>query len=206
MISDRHCGLLDGAKEHIEGYPPLIHKWCSRHFAANIWKKQQSKEVITRLKALCKVKEEKKFEARLKELKKILNDDANAWLLEQLPEKSKWAPVFDESGSRYGIMTTNISEVFNFILKGIRALPVCGIMHYTFHKCNKYFIIRWEKAQQSMAKGERWGQPSRKHLLEQCKISTNEVIMLFDPVMLVYKVKSSSWTNVGGEVSGGRIF
>jgi hypothetical protein len=30
------------------------------------------------LKAFCKVKEEKKFEARLKELERILNDDAKA--------------------------------------------------------------------------------------------------------------------------------
>jgi hypothetical protein len=76
IISDRHRGLLNGAKDHLEGYPPLIHMWCSRHFAANIWKKQWSKEVIARLKALCKVNEEKKFEARLKELEKILNNDA----------------------------------------------------------------------------------------------------------------------------------
>jgi hypothetical protein len=47
-------------------------------------------EVIARLKVLCKVKEEMKFEARLKELEKVLNDDAKAWLLEQLQEKSKW--------------------------------------------------------------------------------------------------------------------
>jgi hypothetical protein len=46
MISDRRHGLLNGAKEHLEGYPPLTHKWYSRHFAANIWKKQRSKEVI----------------------------------------------------------------------------------------------------------------------------------------------------------------
>jgi hypothetical protein len=63
MILDCHCGFLNGAKEHLDGYPPpLIHKWCTRHFATNIWKKQRSKEVIERLKALCKVKEEKKFE------------------------------------------------------------------------------------------------------------------------------------------------
>jgi hypothetical protein len=30
MISDRHCGLLNGAKDHLEGYPPLIHRWCSQ--------------------------------------------------------------------------------------------------------------------------------------------------------------------------------
>jgi hypothetical protein len=91
MILDRHCGLLNGAKDHLEGYPPLIHKWCSHHCAINIWKKQLSKEVIVRLNVLCDVKEEKKFEARLKELEKILNYDANAWLFEQLPKKSKWA-------------------------------------------------------------------------------------------------------------------
>jgi hypothetical protein len=103
-------------------------------------------------------------------------------------------------------MTTNISEVFNFVLKGIHALPVSGIVDYTFHKCNEYFINRWEKARQSMSKGERWGKPARKHLLEQCEISTNEVAVLFDLVRLVYEVKSSSQMNVGGEISGGRIF
>jgi hypothetical protein len=142
MISDCHRGLLNGAKDSTDGYPPLIHRWCSRYFATNIWKKQRSKEVIARLKALCKVKEENKFEARLKELEKILNDDAKAWLLEQWPEKSKWALAFDEGGSRYGVMTTNISEVFNFVLKGIRALPVSLIMDYIFHKCNEYFVNR----------------------------------------------------------------
>jgi ribosome-associated toxin RatA of RatAB toxin-antitoxin module len=145
MISDYHRGLLNVAKETLEGYPPLIHRWCSRHFAANIWKKQRSKEVIARLKVLCKI-EEKKFETRIKELEKILNDDAKAWLFEQLSEKSKWALTFDEGDSRYGIMTTNISEVFNFVLKGIHSLSVSGIVDCTFHKCNKYFINRWEKA------------------------------------------------------------
>jgi hypothetical protein len=105
-----------------------------------------ARKLSRRLKALCKVKEEKKFEARLKELEKILNDDVKSWLLEQLSEKSKWTLTFDEGGSRYGIMTTNISKVFNFILKGIRALPIYGIMYYTFYKCNEYFVNSWEKA------------------------------------------------------------
>jgi hypothetical protein len=51
-------------------------------------------------------------------------------------------------------MITNILKVFNFVLKGIRTLPVSGIVDYTFHKCNKYFINRWEKARPYMAKGE----------------------------------------------------
>jgi hypothetical protein len=233
MILNHHRGLLNGAKDHLEGYPPLIHRWCSRYFVTNIWKNQRSKEVIARLKTLCKVKEEKKFEARPKELEKILNDDVNAWLFEQLPKKSKWALAFDESGSRYGIMTMNILEVFNFILKGIHSLPISSIVDYTFHKCNEYFVSwlfeqlpkkskwalafdeggsrygimtmnildvfnfilkgihslpissivdytfhkcneyfvsRWEKARWSLAKGEHWREPARKYLLEHVDI------------------------------------
>jgi hypothetical protein len=102
-----------------------------------------------------------------------------------------WAPAFDKGGSRYGIMKTNISEVFNFVLNGIRSLPVFGIVHYTFHKCNKYFLKRWEKAHQSLAKGEHWGKPGRKHFLKQGEISNNEVVMFFVPTKLVYDIKSS---------------
>jgi hypothetical protein len=36
IILDRHRGFLNGAKDYIEGYPPLIHRWCSHHFATNI--------------------------------------------------------------------------------------------------------------------------------------------------------------------------
>jgi hypothetical protein len=43
------------------------------------------------------------------------------------------------------------------------------------------------------------GGPGRKYLLEQGEISNNEVVVLFDHVKLVYEVKLSSWTNVGGE-------
>jgi hypothetical protein len=50
------------------------------------------------------------------------------------------------------------------------------------------------------------GEPSRKHLLEQGEISNNEVVTLFDHVKHVYEVRSSSRTNVGGEVLGERIF
>jgi hypothetical protein len=156
MISDCHCGLLNGAKEHLEGYPPIIHRWCTHHFATNIWKKQQSKEVIERLKVLCKIKEEKKFESRLKELEKILNNDAKVWLFEQLSVKFKWALAFDVGGYRYGVMTTSISEVFNFILKGNHSLPVSGIVDYTFHMCNEYLVGRSEKAHNSLAKGQCW--------------------------------------------------
>jgi hypothetical protein len=53
---------------------------------------------------------------------------------------------------------------------------------------------------------QHWGEPARKHLLEQDEISNNEVVVLFDPVKLVYEVRLSSRTKVGGKVTGGHIF
>jgi transposase-like protein len=46
MISYRHHGLLIAAKEHVDGCPPLEHRWCMRHFAANIWRWLKKKEVV----------------------------------------------------------------------------------------------------------------------------------------------------------------
>jgi hypothetical protein len=136
---------------------------------------------------------EKKFEARLKELEKIPNNDANAYLFEQLSEKSKWTFAFDDDGCRYGVMMTNISEVLNFVLKGVRSLPVFGIVDYTFYRCNEYFVGRWEKACNTLAKGEHWGEPRRKHRVEQGKISNNEVTVVFDLVSYpIFTSKSST--------------
>jgi hypothetical protein len=37
IILDRHIGLRNAAREEIDGYPPLEHRWCKRHFGANFW-------------------------------------------------------------------------------------------------------------------------------------------------------------------------
>jgi hypothetical protein len=35
LISDLHAGILKVVGEHIDGFPPLVHRWCMRHFATN---------------------------------------------------------------------------------------------------------------------------------------------------------------------------
>jgi hypothetical protein len=65
------------------------------------------------------------------------------------------ALAYDEGGFRYDIMTTNSSEFFNCVFKGVRSLLVSGIVEFSFHKCNKYFVKRWEFAQLSMGDLER---------------------------------------------------
>ena len=150
LISDRHVGLLRAAEEEIEGCPPLVHRWCMRHFAANFWRRQRKKEVCAKVKELCCVKTEHKFKETMEELDKMLNSAARAWIERQMEHKEKWALAYDEGGFRFGIMTTNSSESFNKVFTGVRALPVSGIVEYSFHKTNEYFVKRWSIAQDNL--------------------------------------------------------
>ncbi|KAK3118506.1 hypothetical protein QOZ80_9BG0700370 [Eleusine coracana subsp. coracana] len=100
MILDRHQGLINAGREELDGYP-LVHRWCMRHFAANVWRRQKSKDVINGLKHACKAMEENKFFARIEELKKIMNAGAKEWLEEHMEEVRRWPPT------RYPLLDTN---------------------------------------------------------------------------------------------------
>jgi hypothetical protein len=206
MISDRHTGLLNCANDEIRGYPPLVHRWCMRHFAANMWRRQKKKEVIGKLKVLCSVYTELAFEEKLADLKKDLNDDAKAWLEGEMADKEKWAQAFDVGGKRYGLMTTNYSESLNNVLKGIPSRPVAGIIEYSFSKCNEYFVNRWNEAKGKMDKSERKGQVAFNYITDAEKRSINQLPEAFGLDRMIYSVRGAGGTNVGGDSHGGRHY
>jgi len=78
LISDHHPRLLNATAEHIDGFPPLVHKWCMRHFTANFWRRQRKKEVCDKVKALCCVRTEHQFKETKKELDKMINESGKA--------------------------------------------------------------------------------------------------------------------------------
>lgn len=55
-----------------------------------------------------------------------LDDDIQEWL--EVEPKEKWALSYDLGGCRYGNMRTNMSEIYNNILKSVRRLPVTAIV------------------------------------------------------------------------------
>jgi hypothetical protein len=87
----------------------------------------------------------------MRELDKMLNKAGKAWLDGQMEQKAKWALAYEEGSFRYGIMTTNSSQSFNLVFKVFQLLPVSGIVEFSFHKCNKYFVKRWKLAQRNLA-------------------------------------------------------
>ena len=42
-------------------------------------------------------------------------------------------------------MTTNMSDVFNSVLKGAQSLPVIALVQLTFFRLNSYFVARRKK-------------------------------------------------------------
>jgi hypothetical protein len=207
MISDRHAGLLNAGEEQLQGYPPLVHRWCMRHFAANFWRRQRKKEVCAKVKHLCCVRTEREFKETLAELDKMVNQEARAWLLEQMPQKEKWALAYDEGGFRYGIMTTNSSESFNKVFKGVRALPVSGIVEYSFTKCNEYFVKRWGKAQMRLANDAGPFGKAAKEFMDEAELwSKMQIADPYGPTRQVYSVRGRGGTTLGGELYGGRNY
>jgi hypothetical protein len=174
-----------------------------RHFTANIWRRQKKKEVVQKLKSLCECRTKEKFEETLAEQQKVLNVRAKSWLPDQMPQRDKWALAFDARGLRYGVMTTNSLELFNKVFKGIRAVPVSGIMESLFRKCNEYFVNRWNIAKVSKVK---WGRAGKKHLDLSETIASNQVGEAFGPSRLVYNIRSTRRMYPGGEKYAGRNY
>ena len=58
-----------------------------------------------------------------------------------LKPKEKWSLLHDTNSSRYGIMGTDISEIYkhSHVLKGVQCFPLCAIVEVTFKRIVEYF-------------------------------------------------------------------
>src|SRR5437016_12364602 len=57
--------------------------------------------------------------------------------------KEKWLLLYDTDGSHYAIMTTNQAESYNMVMRGVRCLPLAGIVEFIMYGCAKYFRDRY---------------------------------------------------------------
>ncbi|KAI5682424.1 hypothetical protein M9H77_03652 [Catharanthus roseus] len=80
-------------------------------------------------------------------LKIATNVDTYIYLMKL--DIEKWTLLHD-GGYRYGIMTTNISEALNIVLKKARVLPLKALVKLIFNKLVKYFHQYREEAENYM--------------------------------------------------------
>nr|XP_051221541.1 uncharacterized protein LOC127339766 [Lolium perenne] len=192
IISDRNTGLLSVlefmkvAQDPDWGWPDLETRWCMRHLAANFYSKFKNKDWFKLFKRMCMQKTEEKMNAIWSGINAEIEKAAlpqrtdrrgntrtvnlSTWISESCPDLTKWALCHD-SGARYGIMTTNMSEVYNGVLKGVRALPITALITETWNRTLSYFADRVQVANARDALNKPWSEKMQRHLDEKAKKS-----------------------------------
>ncbi|KAI3467790.1 hypothetical protein Pfo_024453 [Paulownia fortunei] len=127
LIFDRHPGILRA----VESVPDFtlsrgVHRFCLRHVCSNF--NNHFKNIQSR--DLC----------------------YRAGTTYQI---RKWAFAYD-GGWRDGLLTTNMSECINGVLKGARRFPLTTIVDIKFHRCAQFFHKRVLKADRMMQNNQIW--------------------------------------------------
>ncbi|KAL0403351.1 UNVERIFIED_CONTAM: hypothetical protein Sradi_1975900 [Sesamum radiatum] len=125
LISDRHPGIIKAVREGSDFVSPHgAHRYYLRHVCSNF--NTHYKNVI--LKDLCwragSEYQIRKFNRIMEEIK---SQNVAAFEFLDKINKEKWTASHD-GGWRTGILTTNMSECINGVLKGARRLPLTAIV------------------------------------------------------------------------------
>ncbi|KAK4388935.1 hypothetical protein Sango_2230500 [Sesamum angolense] len=151
LISDRHGGLIKAVREGPDFVSPHgVHRYCLRHVCSNF--NSNFKNVV--LKDLCwqagSEYQVRKFNRIMEEIKK---QDVKAFAYLDQINKEKWTASHD-GGWRCGILTTNMSECINGVLKGARRLPTdfaCKMFISWQQKAVEHTVMKYSHAQQSVS-------------------------------------------------------
>nr|KAJ0200733.1 hypothetical protein LSAT_V11C600299930 [Lactuca sativa] len=79
-------------------------------------------------------------------VREVVNQHGSSWL-ESHPT-DRWTLAHD-GGRRYGLLTTNLSEIFNSVLKGAHVLPITTCAQLTFYR-----LVRRPLGNSSRANGD----------------------------------------------------
>ncbi|XP_076905073.1 uncharacterized protein LOC143560716 [Bidens hawaiensis] len=152
LIFDRHAGILKAVNDHGSPWlePHGFHRYCLRHFINNFNDKFRNSQLKALAYRAGSQNQIRKFNSIMEEIGKI-NPKARQWLKEYAPEK--WTLAHD-GGKRYGLLTINLSEIFNSVLKGARFLPITACVQLTFYRLVHYFDVRRPMGFSAQANGD----------------------------------------------------
>jgi hypothetical protein len=101
VISNRHQGILNAVREEIERYAPLHHRWCTRHLAENLLRKDGVKDNFDLFQEAARQLEDRYFWRKLEEVKTASNGEGRQWLTGLMRDVKKWTRAHDAGGWRY---------------------------------------------------------------------------------------------------------
>ena len=120
-----------------------------RHFKANFQKSHPNKDLHDLMWMAATDHQQHKFRRHMDSIRQ--EDEAvYRWLMQHDPEK--WTLHVD-GGRRWGILTTNVSESFNGLLKSTRGLPITTMVRMSFKPMSERFVERSAAATELMERG-----------------------------------------------------
>ena len=162
------------------------HRICMRHFASTFMTRFKDKILKNLVCRAALASTERKFNKHMITIGRT-NSEALQWL-EVIPFHL-WALSYD-GGRRYGLMTTNISEVFNNVLKGARSLPVTALVQLTFFRLNGYFVAKRELGANRLASAEQFTPYVDAQIRGRVVKAGSMEIVLYDHIKSLFHVKS----------------
>ena len=73
------------------------------------------------------------------------------------------------------------------------------IVEFSFHKCNEYFVKRWELAQRNIAEQGRFGKVGAGHLKEAAELAKQHTAEPYGLRRHIFSVRGKGGTSLGGE-------
>jgi hypothetical protein len=93
-----------------------------------------------------------------------------------------------------------MTESFNSVLKGIRAMPVNAIISFTFYRLVAWFNERHAQAMALQSNNQKWAPKPKKHLDKANERATTHDVDCFDHNTGKYQVTDRGGTTSDGEV------
>ncbi|XP_057533383.1 uncharacterized protein LOC130811201 [Amaranthus tricolor] len=200
IISDRHAGILSTMEEPEWQPPHAHHRFCIRHLLSNFNRhigdvnlkklfgrtaiQTQPPKVIEGLREIGAVRREALF-----------------WI-DQVGDMSKWSLCHD-GGHRYGVTNTNLAEVFNTVMKGVRFLPLTTLVEFSFYRVNDYFVKMRESASEWITGGHMYTSHATKIITRNTEKANFHEIVAFDDGRGIFQVKTGRGNR--GSSKGGNI-
>uniref|UniRef100_K4A1N4 SWIM-type domain-containing protein n=1 Tax=Setaria italica TaxID=4555 RepID=K4A1N4_SETIT len=205
VISNRHQGILHAVQEQMEGYPPLHHRWCTRHLAENLLRKDGVKDNFDLFQVAARHLQDYYFQRKLEQVRTAINAKGRQWLAGLMRDLDKWTRSHNAGGWRYEFQCSNMAESFNKLLLGICGMPVNAIVEFTFYRLVAWFNERHAKAKALQSAGERWAEKPKTHLSIANERAATHEVQCFDLATGTYQVKHRGRTTSDGKIRESRI-
>ena len=105
-----------------------------------------------------------------------------------------------DDGHRYGVMTTNLSECFNSVLKSAPSLPITSMVKFTFFKLANYFDDRRAKIQDQLNSGELFSKYAMDKFTRCREKAGGHTVTMFNCSLGVFEIRTCP--NLGSSYKG----